>query len=336
MTEVAKKICVIFQGQGGQEEGMGENLVKTHPEVATLYQQASDILGYSPLNLTSEHLKSTAFVQPAVFTFNEACRIAFMKERRGDEQIAYYAGNSLGELNAMLAAGAYNFEDGLNLVKARGLGMDFACAEYPSGLMALVGPSKFEGALFCLSARREFKRQASHLLDGNGGGLFLEADNSLTQIVVGGTNEKLKQVQELFEESGFSRRGFRLVRLNTAGAFHSDLMKPAEPFVKEALEKITLHDAKVPVIANTTARPISRAGQMEQEITDHLTKPVLWRQSMDWVRRAQVTAIVELGKKDTLTKMMRDRGKIVATGAGLGIAAAGIAALLYFRNSKNH
>lgn len=313
---------------------MGKDLIKFHPEVARLYQQAADVLGYSPLNLTPEHLKSTAFVQPAVFTFNEACRRVFMKKGRGNGRIAYYAGNSLGEFNALLAAGAYNFEDGLNLVKARGLGMDFACAESPGGLMAFVGPSKLEGALLCLSARREFKRQSSRLLDENESGLFLEADNSLTQIVVGGTNEKLKKVQELFDKSFFSKRGFRLIRLNTAGAFHSEFMKPAEPFVKEALEKITLHDAKVPVIANITARPINTAEEIREEIINHLTRPVLWRQSMDWVRRNKVTTIVELGKKDTLTKMMTGRGKIVAaTGAGLGIAA-GIAAFLYLRVHK--
>ena len=125
-------ITPLFQGQGGQEEGMGKDLCILYPKVAGLYKTAEGILGYSPLDLTKQQLDQTRFAQTAIFTYNEACRIAFTEENPITPR--YYAGNSLGEYNAFLAAGAFTFEEGLGLVMARAEGMQVACDLNPGGV----------------------------------------------------------------------------------------------------------------------------------------------------------------------------------------------------------
>ena len=181
----------IFQGQGGQEVGMGKDLCAQSKKAAALYKSAEKILGYSPLKLTQEELDQTRFAQPAIFTYNEACRLALIDKSPITPR--FYAGNSLGEYNAFLAAGAFTFEEGLNLVMARAEGMQIACDLNPGGLEAFV-VSIAEGEELSKKQRRDFQSGVKQLTASKSGrfplrrgvGLYLEAINSDSQVVVGG------------------------------------------------------------------------------------------------------------------------------------------------------
>lgn len=326
-TEGIRSLTPLFQGQGTQEVGMGRDLSERYNRVRKLYRLAEDVLGYSLLDLSEEQLNRTEFAQPAIFVHNEACRTiltgGLIKRRRIKPM--FYAGNSLGEYNAFLAAGAFSFEDGLSLVQARGRGMQIANDENPGGLLALLidtrrnsQPTGIQLGYFAttvVSLTEEL-------------GLYCEAENSDTQIILGGRNKDIQKAQEWFQKSGHSEKGLMLMKLRAAGAFHSPLMIPAIPILKEALNNTPLKKPETPVIANTTAKPVTKPEEIKFELINHLTMPVRWKDTINFLEEAGVAATLEVGKKSILTKMMGQKG-IIATGS-LGLAV-GIATLLYFR-----
>src|SRR6195256_4668505 len=134
---MARKIALLFAGQGAQSVGMGRDLAEQFPTAAELFLQADEILGRS---LTSvmwngplEELTKTSNCQPALFVHGLAC-LSVLRELGGDFPIAGAAGLSLGELTGHAAAGTFEFEDGLRLVQKRGQLMDEACASTVGGM----------------------------------------------------------------------------------------------------------------------------------------------------------------------------------------------------------
>lgn len=329
------RLTPMFQGQGGQEVGMGRDFYNRYPAVKSLYDETAEVLGYYPFDLTEDQLKQTRFAQPAIFIFNEASRIAYEKQREIDGlppiSPLYYTGNSLGQFNALLAAGAFSFEDGLRLVKARAEGMQVACDRNPSGLAAVLFPNQIPDDFLDVQ-RRGYRR----LIDRRNG-FFLEAINSKTQMIIGVYKEMLGDTEEIMhhnfnrwlQSKGVDTKGIKVIRLNVAGAFHSELMKEAEPYVDAALKTITINDLRIPVIANTTAKPISRAWEIKREIRRHTTKPVFWLQTTDFLEEQGVAGALEIGRKPILAGMMRNRGTVV--GLVGGATLVGVAAFLLLR-----
>ncbi|MCL5090863.1 MAG: ACP S-malonyltransferase [Patescibacteria group bacterium] len=345
--EGLRKTALIFPGQGVQEVGMGkefcavdalsgEAISEKYPEVAKLYNEAKEILGYFPFDLTENDLKETRFAQPAIFIYSEACRLVFIKERKAagltEIRPRYYAGNSLGEFNALLAAGAFEFKNGLKLVKLRGEKMQEACEERPSGLAAFLRPS---GDGVDPEEKELFERLKTELTMAERG-LYLEAENSESQFVFGGLRENLEEARRWLTSEGYLQTGFRMVPLNVAGAFHCELMASALPdftdLLKELKRKGRIKKTKASVIANTTGKPISTPEEIEKELIDHMVKPVLWKDTVGFLEEG-VASTVEFGKKATLSNMMKNKG-IIAGVAAVGVAA-GIATVLYFRNRES-
>lgn len=313
--------ALLFQGQGTQEPDMGRELADAYPKIRRLYERAKRFLGFSLLDLTADQLAQTRFAQLAIFVHSEACRQVVTDQRKINPM--FYAGNSLGELNALLAAGAFSFRDGLKLVRARAEGMQQAADQNPGGLMAL--GTKPENASQLGAVVNSLQRL----------GLYLGIVNSETQIVVGGTKEALGKAQEFLETNGHLKNGVRTTKLNVAGAFHTPLMAPADPYLREVLDTIRLRRTKKPIIANTTALPITTPDEIRRELLNQLTEPVLWRQTIELIEQQGATATIELGKRGILTSMMRHKGQIAAVTAGVaGAAGIAIATLLYLRRRQ--
>ena len=113
-------------------------------------------------------------------------------------------------------------------------------------------------------------------------------------------------------------------------------MEPAKPYLISALDKVDIKETKVSVIANTTARPISKPAEIRQELIDHLTMPVLWSQSMNYLEKEGAAATVEFGKRPLLSKMMRNKGRIAAAAGGVaGVGVTVAATILYLRKKQN-
>lgn len=312
-----QRSALLFQGQGTQEPGMGRELADANSKIARLYQRAKLILSYSLPDLTADELSQTLYAQPAIFVHSEACRQVLMAQRKLKPM--FYAGNSLGELNALLAAGAFSFDDGLLLVRARAKGMQMAAESYPGGLLAVVEKPGTASQLAQITAQLQQLE------------VFPGIFNSETQITFGGASDALAQAQNFLETNGYLKNGLRAVRLNVAGAFHTPLMEGAKPYLEEALNAIKIRRIRKPVIANTTASPITTPDEIKKELLDQLTEPVLWQQTIEFIEAQGTAATVELGKRGILTNMMRHKGQVAALTAGVAGTGIAIATLLYLR-----
>src|ERR1041385_2737557 len=128
---MAKKIALLFAGQGAQAVGMGRDLVDQFPVAADTFLKADEILGRSlseiAWNGPLEELTKTSNCQPALYVHGLAC-LAALRSAAGELPIAGAAGLSLGEWTAHAAARTYDFATGLKLVETRGRLMDVACA----------------------------------------------------------------------------------------------------------------------------------------------------------------------------------------------------------------
>jgi [acyl-carrier-protein] S-malonyltransferase len=293
----------IFSGQGSQYPGVGQDIYESSEIARYVYDKASDLLGYNLLAASENEvlLKRTDVVQPLIFTYSYACMVEFENQFATSDP-RFVAGHSLGEYNAIVAAGALTFEDALLLVKARGEAMQLACEKNPGGEVVLVNRGD-KTLVF-----DEYKRALEDI------GLFPVVYNSDNQIGFGGTIEQLEEVGDMFQgyEPFDSHNVIAIIPLKAAGAFHTPLMEPAVKLFKEALSKVSLSEALIPIVANTTATFIGTKEEISNELINHLTKPVLWGQSMKLMEQEGLNKIVEFGNKSPLSRMVKDRGELVS------------------------
>src|SRR5437763_8033883 len=143
---MARKIALLFAGQGAQSVGMGRELAAHHPAAGELFQEADQILGRSlsgiAWNGPLEELTKTSNCQPALYVHGLAC-LAALRGAAGDFAVEAAAGLSLGEWTAHAAAGTFDFATGLKLVKTRGRLMDGAGAAAAGAVAAMIGADEY-------------------------------------------------------------------------------------------------------------------------------------------------------------------------------------------------
>jgi malonyl CoA-acyl carrier protein transacylase len=257
---------------------------------ADLAARADEILGYSVRDLCVHdphgHLKQTQFTQPAVFVVNAFAYLNKLAE--GGREPDYLIGHSLGELNALLAAGCFDFELGVRVVRKRAELMSQSSA----GAMAAV-----------MNARAAQIEQL--LLDNGFTTIDLANYNTPSQIVISGTEDEITRAEEIFTAAGY-----RYALLNTSGAFHSRLMRPAQERFGAYLRGIALADPKIPVISNATALPYG-ASQVQMNLTAQIASTVRWLESIQYLRgigsaAAEVMEFEEVGHGEVLTKLLNN------------------------------
>ena len=271
----------MFPGQGSQHIGMGKGLFERYHEHV---EEASDILGYSIENLCineGQLLGRTEYTQPALFTVNALTYLDKVERSRNDTS-SYFLGHSLGEYNALWAAGAISFSQSLQLVKLRGELM----ANSPAGGMAAV--------LGCDADTIRSVLNRADLTD-----IDIANYNSPRQTVISGPIESLVQSQRLFEDTA------TYIPLNTSGAFHSWMMKQSEDTFRKTLEKQTFSPLQYEVIANFTARPY-RDEMLVDNLSKQMSSPVKWLDSILHLNAQGVTLFEEVGPSTVLTKIVAD------------------------------
>jgi trans-AT polyketide synthase/acyltransferase/oxidoreductase domain-containing protein len=271
---------ILFPGQGAQFKGMGKDLFPQFREMTAI---ASDILGYSVEKLClddADRLKLTQFTQPALYVVS-----AMGYARRLEEGMAppdFVAGHSLGEYNALLAAGVFDFATGLRIVQRRGSLMAQAQG---GGMAAVTGCSGAEVAEFV-------RAKGLHDID-------LANFNSPAQTVIAGPRAAIEQAVALF-----NAHQFRCVALNVSGAFHSRYMAEAQAAFVDFLGTIAFQAPRIPVIANATARPYE-ADAVVATLGAQLASPVRWTDSVRYLVQAGCQEFVEIGGT-MLTRMVND------------------------------
>lgn len=298
------KIAFLFPGQGAQVVGMGKVLIEKYPQAAELFQRAAGILGYDLLKICvegpTEKLDTTEISQPAIFVTSLAALEA-MKVEAADEVAAceVTAGLSLGEYTALVFADAMSFEDGLRVVQRRGQAMQEAANKTASGMVSILMMERPQVEELCAqaSAAGVGKVQiANFLCPGN--------------LVVSGDKEACKKVAELAEQGGG-----RTVHLAVAGAFHTEIMKPADEQLREALNKAEIRAPRIPVISNVDTEPHRDPDSIREKLVKQVISPVLWEDSVRVMLGMGVTKFHEIGPGKVLRGLMKriDR-KVECTG----------------------
>jgi malonyl CoA-acyl carrier protein transacylase len=270
----------LFPGQGSQAKGMGGDLFDTYPEMTAI---ADEVLGYSVKSLCLDdprgELKQTEFTQPALFTVN-ALSYRHKVEEAGSHPDCL-AGHSLGEFNALHAAGSFDFETGLKLVQKRGELMSQATG----GAMAAI-----------LNGTRD--QIEATLVEGGFKNIDLANFNAPKQIVISGLREEIAASEKLFTGDMVFHP------LNTSGAFHSRLMKGAQGKFRSFLKAFSFSDPKIPVIANYSALPYKN-GQVAATLVKQIASCVRWSESVEYLLDLDADIeIVEVGHGNVLTKLV--------------------------------
>ena len=281
------KTVWMFPGQGSQQVGMGQRLYERFAWAREMYQQAEEILDL-PLAEVSfegpeERLTQTLFAQPALFVY-EAALVRWLREQGSEPDLTL--GHSLGELTALFAAGAVDFETGLRLVGQRARLMQQAAEKRAGTMAAVIGlePEVIDAVL----------RQVS--------GTVVAANfNSPGQVVISGEEAAVLEAMERLKALGTKR----VIRLRVSAAFHSPLMEPAQKEFAEFVDTLPFQEPRCPVIPNATARATRDPRELREALKVQLRQPVRWVDSLREAYRLGGRRFVEIGPGKVLQGLAR-------------------------------
>lgn len=270
----------IFPGQGSQIIGMGKALFPKFPKHLNL---ANEILGYDVMTLCLQDpdqcINNTLYTQPALYVVNA---LSYLKRQ---EEITvlpnFVAGHSLGELNALFAAGVFDFETGLRIVQKRAELMSQATG---GKMAAVIGLN--EQAVRRVLEQPELQQ------------LSIANYNSNLQIVISGPKPRIELAENYFNQAGASL----YIQLNVSGAFHSPMMAEAAKEFELYLQAIRFSEPMITVIANISGEPYSH--DIVKTLTKQITHPVLWTQSIRYLMAQGETAFEEVGPQQVLTGLV--------------------------------
>jgi len=296
MTSVA----YVFPGQGSQAVGMGRELADVSPAAAAVFAAADDALGEPISRLAwdgpEDDLNRTENAQPALLATSIAY-LAALRERQGadgDPQSSptgrprFMAGHSMGQYSALVAAGVVSIEDGVRLVRERGVRMQQSGAGRDGAMAAVIGLDE--------AAIPKLVRLASAY------GVFGVANrNAPGQVVVSGERAAIDASAEIAKSLGAKR----VIVLPVSVAAHSPLMAKAADAMREVLRDIAFADPTVPLIANADARLLETGEACRAELVNHLTTGVEWIRAVEKMAAAGVDTFIEVGPGKVLTNLIK-------------------------------
>lgn len=291
------KLAFVFPGQGAQKVGMGKDFYDNYDVAKKMFKEADEALGYSIMKMCfegpEEDLKLTANTQPAILTISCIAN-EILKENGIQPEIT--GGHSLGEYSALVAAGVLNFQDAVALVHKRGSYMQEAVPVGEGGMAAIIGVDRDKIVEVCQQVSAESPVQAVNF-------------NCPGQIVIAGATRGVELAVEELKAAGAKKA----VILPVSAPFHSTLMKPAAEKLAVELDKVTISDAKIPVVANVSAEILTKAEDIKASLVAQAASPVLWEDCVARMKEFGADVLLEAGPGKTLCGFNRRIDKTITS-----------------------
>ena len=290
--KIMSKLAFVFPGQGSQEVGMGEDLIKNYKEADELFNTANMALKDEELDLKKlclegpeKELTKTIIAQPAVLTMSIILYKLLQKNNVKPEMVA---GHSLGEYSALVAASSIEFKEAVRLVRKRGQYMQTATPLGTGSMAAIISLKK--------DKIEEIIKKVSKF-----GTIEIANYNSPYQIVVSGKSEVIKELLILGEEE----EEINIVPLKVSAPFHSSLMRKAKDNLASYIKNVNIQGPKIPVICNVTADYVKTKEEIKNALIEQMTHPIKWVDIIKKINSEGINCFIEVGPGNVLKKLIK-------------------------------
>lgn len=284
------KVAVVFPGQGSQKLGMLQDYYENFETFRNIIDEAKQHLSYDLWNIIQndeETLNKTEFTQPALLATSYAI-YKVLKEKKSELKVEYFAGHSLGEYTALLAAGCISYKDALQLVSTRGKLMQNAVTDKECAMSAILGLSNEDVIKCCQEAADVGVVEAANF-------------NSTGQLVISGKKAAVEKANTIAKEKGAKRAQILAVSVPS----HCPLMKDAADQFEAELNKVEFKEPTTAIIQNFDAKSHTNLAEIKTAVIKQLYKPVLWTQSVEELVKLGVTEVIECGPNKVLSGLIK-------------------------------
>ena len=292
------KTAFLFPGQGSQSVGMGKDLADNFSVAREVFEEADQALGFSISKLCFEgpedELRKTVNTQPAILTVSVA---ALRVLQQAGISFDITAGHSLGEYSALVAAGVLDFADAVRLVNKRGQFMQEAVPLGEGAMAAVMGMEREKVVEICAEVEKE------------AGAVQAVNFNCPGQIVIAGKTVAVEKAAAALKAAGAKRA----IMLPVSAPFHSTLLQPAAEKLALELDKVSVREPMLPVVANVTGKISTDSAEIKQLLVTQAANPVLWEDCIATVAAYGASVSVEVGPGKVLTGFTKKIAPEIAT-----------------------
>lgn len=280
------KTAVIFPGQGAQYVGMAKDFYDSFEDSKKVFDEADDVLDIELKKICFEEnddINKTEYTQPAMV----AAEVAIYEHlKNAGLKADVFAGLSLGEYSALVAAGAMTLADGIKTVRRRGILMQ---NEVPLGMGGMA-------AVIAMDADK-----IAEICENTPGKVQIANHNCPGQIVISGEAEAVKAASAALAEAGAKR----VIPLNVSGPFHSQMLVPAGEKLYDFLQGVDVAEGFAPYYCNADAEEITDAAKVKELLKRQVYSSVRWQQTIENMIADGVDTFIEVGPGKTLTGFMK-------------------------------
>lgn len=287
-----KKIILMFPGQGSQYMDMGREFLDIHDSYKEYFEISSKIAGTDLLEIIKGRgkrglLNDTRFSQILIYTLSCALNDYVLDNFPADrERVSTVTGHSLGEYSALYSSGAYDFEQGAELVVQRGMIMSESNKKEKGMMAAVLGADV---------------RLVEEVLDGFKDRVFIANYNDYRQVVISGYENPVKEAIEKLKQKGVKK----IIPLKVGIASHCPLMKDVSDSIGKFIDNnVKFRDTNIPLFSTTVLDYINREN-IKSMLTGQLINPVRWVEAIEHMFKKGTEIFIEIGPAKVLSGLVR-------------------------------
>ena len=283
---------LIFPGQGSQTIGMCKDMYLKFDLIKKIFKEADEILNFPITKLIfdgpKEKLDLTENTQPSIFLVGYSIFSLLKKEYNIDfDKVNYFAGHSLGEYTALVAAGHINFSDAIKILKVRGKAMQSSVEKGEGGMIAILGSSIEVIEKLLIDNLNNYK-------------CYIANDNSVGQIVVSGMKEDLDKFS-----MNLKKKSIKNIPLSVSAPFHCELMSKATDIMKYEINNLKFNNSNKFIISNVTAKETNNTQEIKELLIKQIESRVRWRESIKYIASKETKNFIEIGPGKVLSGLIK-------------------------------